>query len=113
MGSTSYYIILAESGIQRSRSLRPYTLEFEMNEDATGVLIVLFKTVVQFFYLRLHEESDDVLFQLSAALTGDNLDYGDSFFDCLGDDAVQLRVDCQIPVIDIMQIQFNLNHRLL
>ena len=82
-----------------------------MYKDTAVVLIVLLQPMIELLYLRLHQEADNVLFKLPAALAGDNLNQSDPIFDRLGDDAVQLRVDGRALVVNLMQIQFDLSHR--
>ena len=77
-----------------------------MNKDAPKILIILLNPVIQLSDLLLVQKSEDALFELAAAFTGDDLYQGDAFFDRLLDDPVQFGINLSTTVVDVVQIEF-------
>ena len=80
-----------------------------MDEDSTEVVRVLLDAVVESLDLLLVKEAQDVLFQLSASLAGNDLNEAYSLLDGLIDDLVQRAIDVPATVVDVMKIEFQLH----
>jgi hypothetical protein len=63
-------------------------LKPEMDEYPPVIFVILFDPVIQFFDMSLIEKSQNLLFELTAAFAGDDLDQGDLPVYCLFDNAV-------------------------
>ena len=81
-----------------------------MNKDAAEVLVIFFDAMIQRADVRLIQEAQHFLLELSAALAGDDLDQFDLALERFFHDAVQLRIDLLAAVVDVVQIQFEFSH---
>lgn len=95
---------------QEARRDKVGGLEAEVDEEAAEVFAVFVDAVVVLFHLWLLKEAEDLLFQLAAALAGDDLDELDLLVDRLVDDVAEGVVDCARVVVDVVKVKFQLSH---
>ena len=81
-----------------------------MHEYPAEILIVLFDAVIQLFYLRLLQKPQNVLLQLAATLTRNDLHERDPFLDSFRDDTIKFRLDRQVITKYAVHVQFYLTH---
>ena len=82
---------------------------FEMDEDAPEIFVVLLDAMIQRPDVLLVEEAQHPLFELTAALAGDDLDEGGLLLDRLVDDAAQRTIDLVAPVENVVQVELQLH----
>ena len=92
----------------RSHAAREFgtRLVAKVDKDAPKVAVVFFKAVVERPNVGLIEKAQHPLLELTAALTGNNLNQGNPLVNRLLDNPVKLRLDPVIAVVDVVQIQF-------
>lgn len=74
----------------------------EMDEDPAKILIVLLKAVVKLFNILLVEEPEHSFFQLSRALTGDNLYQSNLLFYGFSYNPVEFRINREALIINVV-----------
>jgi hypothetical protein len=79
-------------------------LEPKVDEYATEVLGVLFDAVVLSLDFWLIEKPEDPLFQLTAALSGDDFHQADLLFDRFIDDGAKSPIDVASSIVNIVEI---------
>jgi hypothetical protein len=82
-----------------------------MHKHPPEILVVLLNAMIEGFDVGLVEVAKNFLFELAAALAGDDFDEGDLFTDGLVNDAVKFLVQGAAVVIDVVQVEFEFGHR--
>src|ERR1017187_7296346 len=87
----------------------PPLLPAEMHEKPPEVFRIFLYPMIKSFDFLLLQESEHMFLQLPGALAGDNLDQWRLFPHSLVDDVLQGAVDVLAPVVDVMQVEFQLH----
>lgn len=85
-------------------------LEFEVDEDASEIFIVLFEAMIQFLDLWLVQEPQYFLLELPTAFAGDDLNEFDFPVNRFLHNPIKFRVDLIAAVVYVVQVQFKLCH---
>lgn len=83
----------------------------EVDEDPPEIFVVFFQAVIEGTDVGLIEKAQDVLFQLAAALAGDDFDQIDAVVYSFLDDPIQFSLNAIPPIVDVVEIEFQLCHR--
>jgi len=73
-----------------------------MDEDPPEILVVFLNAVIERFDVFLLQKTQNALFELAAALAGDDLHYGDPLVERFPEDTVEFSVDGPALIKDVV-----------
>ena len=76
------------------------------HKNATKILAVFINTMIKGANIFAVEKAQHFLFELSAALAGDNFHEGDLLLNRFLNNAVQFSFDLVTAIVDVVQIKF-------
>jgi hypothetical protein len=76
--------------------------EFEVDKDATEVLVVFFDAMIQLADVRLIQKAQDFFLELPAAFAGNNLDQLNLLGQRFLYDAIEFGVDLTAAIVDVV-----------
>lgn len=94
----------------RTRYYPAPLLKLEVNKNPSEVFIVLLESMVELLNVSLIKKAQNLLFELSTSLTGNDLDETDFLFKRLCNNAIEFRVDLVAAIVDVVQVEFKLCH---